>query len=185
MSETQTTSVRQLAQRDRQSGIVDVRTPLEYSEVRAIPARNIPVDALDPHPVMKNRNGVPDKPLYSSCKNGTRGAKACQKFVDAGYASIITRESGTEAWVAAGLPVVRAKKVMSREQHFPGALNVPLEILRERISERPRDRRIVAYCQVGPCGYMATRPLQQASIDAANLSGGYRLIQRPCQLETN
>jgi len=56
---------------------------------------------------------------------------------------------------------------------IPGATNIPLESLRERIAELPRDKKIVAYCKVGQRGYLATRLLLQQDFDVANLSGGY------------
>lgn len=118
MAQSQTISVGQLAERDRQGNvdIIDVRTPFEFREVRAVVARNIPLDVLDPHTVMKERNRPADEPLYVICKGSTRGAKAQQKFVDAGYENVINVEGGTEAWVAAGLPVVRGKKAISLER---------------------------------------------------------------------
>jgi len=57
--------------------------------------------------------------------------------------------------------------------HIPGAVNVPVDELRSRLGELPRDRQIAAYCQVGQRGYLATRILLQAGFSAANLSGGY------------
>ncbi|KAA5538547.1 CoA-disulfide reductase [Roseiconus nitratireducens] len=68
--------------------------------------------------------------------------------------------------------------VRSRQEHeaghLAGATNIPIEELRDRLSELPRDRRIIAYCQVGQRGYMATRLLLQDGFEAVNLSGGYR-----------
>jgi len=58
--------------------------------------------------------------------------------------------------------------------HLPGAVHVPVDELRGRLGELPRDRRIVAYCQVGQRGYLATRILLQAGRRAENLAGGYR-----------
>ncbi len=57
---------------------------------------------------------------------------------------------------------------------IPGAVNIPIEELRGRIAEVPRDRPVVVHCQVGMRGYMAGRILRQDGIDAANLAGGYK-----------
>lgn len=60
--------------------------------------------------------------------------------------------------------------------HIPGAVNIPLEELRERLGElaaATAKQRVIAYCQVGQRGYLATRILTQAGFNAANLSGGY------------
>ena len=67
--------------------------------------------------------------------------------------------------------------------HLPTAVNIPLEELRDRLSELPRDQEITAYCQVGQRGYMAARLLAQHGYEVANLSGGYRLVQNSGQLE--
>ncbi|MDG3002925.1 FAD-dependent oxidoreductase [Paludisphaera mucosa] len=57
---------------------------------------------------------------------------------------------------------------------IPGAVNVPIDELRERLDEIPRDRPVVAYCQVGMRGYMAVLILRDAGLDAYNLGGGYK-----------
>jgi NADPH-dependent 2,4-dienoyl-CoA reductase/sulfur reductase-like enzyme/rhodanese-related sulfurtransferase len=59
--------------------------------------------------------------------------------------------------------------------HLPGATNIPVEQLRQRLVEVPRDRQVAAYCKVGQRGYLATRILLQHGFDAANISGGYTL----------
>ncbi|VTT96837.1 -disulfide reductase : Sulfurtransferase OS=Pirellula staleyi (strain ATCC 27377 / DSM 6068 / ICPB 4128) GN=Psta_1619 PE=4 SV=1: Pyr_redox_2: Pyr_redox: Pyr_redox_dim: Rhodanese [Gemmataceae bacterium] len=58
--------------------------------------------------------------------------------------------------------------------HIPGAVNVPVDDLRARLGELPRDREIAAYCQVGQRGYVATRILRHAGFRAANVGGGYK-----------
>ena len=58
--------------------------------------------------------------------------------------------------------------------HIPGAVNLPVDGLRGRLGELPKDRPIVAYCQVGQRGYIATRILVQAGFRACNLGGGYQ-----------
>jgi rhodanese-related sulfurtransferase len=61
--------------------------------------------------------------------------------------------------------------------HIPGAVNIPVDELRSRLGELPRDRQIAAYCQVGQRGYLATRILLQAGFSAVNVSGGYKTYQ--------
>ena len=65
--------------------------------------------------------------------------------------------------------------------HLPGAVNIPADELRQRLGELPREGRILAYCQVGQRGYIATRILLQSGYQAANLGGGYKtfLLHRP------
>lgn len=60
---------------------------------------------------------------------------------------------------------------------IPGAVNLPVDELRNRLSEIPRDRKIAVYCQVGQRGYVATRVLMQAGFDVANVGGGYKTYQ--------
>ena len=61
--------------------------------------------------------------------------------------------------------------------HIPGAVNIPVDELRERLGELPHDRTIASYCQVGQRGYLATRILLQAGLSAANVGGGYMTYQ--------
>lgn len=56
----------------------------------------------------------------------------------------------------------------------PGAINVPIDELRDRLNEIPRHREIAAFCQVGQRGYLATRILRQAGFHASNIGGGYK-----------
>lgn len=58
--------------------------------------------------------------------------------------------------------------------HIPGAVNIPVDSLRARLAKLPRDRPIVAYCQVGQRGYLATRILMQSGFNVSNLGGGYK-----------
>lgn len=56
---------------------------------------------------------------------------------------------------------------------IPGALNRPLDELREWLEDLPRDRELRVFCQVGQRGYLACRLLTQHGFRARNLSGGY------------
>jgi rhodanese-related sulfurtransferase len=85
--------------------IIDVRTAEEFQEVRAAAARNVPLDALDPHALMRSRTRSPNEPLYFICHLGGRSAAACAMVTAAGYLNVINIEGGTDAWIAAGLPI--------------------------------------------------------------------------------
>ncbi|HWI90061.1 MAG TPA: FAD-dependent oxidoreductase [Flavisolibacter sp.] len=57
-----------------------------------------------------------------------------------------------------------------------GAINIPVDELRCRINELPRNKTIYVYCQIGLRGYLASRILLQNGFERViNLSGGYRL----------
>ena len=59
------------------------------------------------------------------------------------------------------------------EGHIQGAVNLPLNELRTRHTELPRDRELWLYCRVGLRGYYAARLLTQLGFQVKNLSGGY------------
>lgn len=59
--------------------------------------------------------------------------------------------------------------------YIKGAVNIPVDELRDRLSELTKDKRIIIYCAVGLRGYIASRILfQNEFTNVANLSGGYR-----------
>jgi rhodanese-related sulfurtransferase len=62
-----------------------------------------------------------------------------------------------------------------RTQGFiPGSTHVPLDELRQRLSELPRDREIITYCHTGQRSYFAARLLSQHGFRVRNLAGSYR-----------
>lgn len=102
-------------QSGRDVEVIDVRTPIEFAELHASVARNIPLDELNAVDIAAHRKG-PDQPLYLICRSGSRGKKACEKLLAAGYSNIVNVEGGTQAWEQAGLPVIRGKKAVSLER---------------------------------------------------------------------
>ena len=59
-----------------------------------------------------------------------------------------------------------------KADHITEAQNIPLEKLRERLSELPVDREIWLVCGVGQRAYYATRLLLQNGFNVRNLPGG-------------
>jgi len=57
---------------------------------------------------------------------------------------------------------------------IPGATCLPVDELRDRVEDLPRDKEMLLYCQVGLRGYVAARQLTQLGFRVRNLSGGYR-----------
>jgi len=59
---------------------------------------------------------------------------------------------------------------------IPGAINIPLDEIRNRLQEIPTTKTIYIYCEAGLRGYLAQRILRQNGFEnVLNLSGGYYL----------
>lgn len=56
---------------------------------------------------------------------------------------------------------------------IPGAINIPINQLRDRLKELPEKKTIHAFCAVGIRSYIATRILKQKGFRASSLPGGY------------
>ena len=107
------TTLADLRRKGEKVTLIDVRTPAEFGEVHVDFAHNIPLDRLEPQAV---KAVAGDGPVYFVCKSGTRSQKACEKLRAAGLEDVVSVEGGTVACEAAGVPVVRGRKVMSLER---------------------------------------------------------------------
>jgi rhodanese-related sulfurtransferase len=93
--------------------VLDVRTPVEFAEVHAPAANNVPLDALNPSSLALDKN----QPVYLLCRSGQRAAKAAEKFSRDGFSQPVVVAGGTLAWIEANLPVTRGTtKVISLER---------------------------------------------------------------------
>lgn len=71
--------------------------------------------------------------------------------------------------------------------HLPGAVNIPIDALRDKISVLEKSILVVVYCYFGYRGYLAYRILVQQGCNAVNLDGGlqaflngvYKLLKKP------
>ena len=59
--------------------------------------------------------------------------------------------------------------------HAEGFINIPVDELRERLSEIDKAKPVYVMCQSGLRSYFATRILMQTGFDAYNFAGGFRL----------
>jgi rhodanese-related sulfurtransferase len=95
--------------------LVDVRTPAEFREIHAQGAQLVPLDVLDRQAVETAR-GANAGPVYLLCASGIRAVNAAEKLKSAGLDDVQIVAGGTNAWAAAGLPVVRGRKTISIER---------------------------------------------------------------------
>lgn len=113
-------------------------------------------------------------PPYSSAKDPVNMA---------GYvaANIIDGELEAVQWheingiVADGGLLIDVREPMEREFGFiEGSINIPLNDLRNKLSELPKDQTIYVSCQVGLRGYLASRILKNNGFKVKNVDGGWK-----------
>ncbi|RLV58733.1 CoA-disulfide reductase [Parashewanella curva] len=69
---------------------------------------------------------------------------------------------------------VRTPEELKNLGYLDGAINIPVDELRERMHELPKEKEIIVYCQVGLRGNVAYRQLVNNGFKSRNLLGGYR-----------
>lgn len=89
---------------NRDLEVIDVRTPAEFESVHARGAKLRPLHDLNPGDLAARGS---DRAIYILCKSGVRATQAAEKLLEAGITRPVVVEGGTDAWVAAGLPVER------------------------------------------------------------------------------
>jgi rhodanese-related sulfurtransferase len=85
--------------------LLDVREPSEFMEVHAKDATLIPLGQLPSR--LNEIAQYKDKPVAVICRSGRRSANAAEILRSAGFTQVANVEGGTNAWVSAGLPIVR------------------------------------------------------------------------------
>lgn len=98
--------------------------------------------------------------------------------------NVLTEDVGIAQWndIASLDPratlLLDVRRSDERAQGFiPDSYHIPLDELRQRLSELPRDREIIAYCHSGQRSYIAVRILSHHGFHARNLTGAYRTWQ--------
>ena len=108
-------------------------------------------------------------PPYSSAKDPVNFAGFVAEDILTGKSDVVYADA-----IPADAQIVDVREPDEHELGaVPGAVNLPLGQLRDRLNELDKSRMVVAYCQVGLRGYVAERILKQNGFRAANLSGGW------------
>ncbi len=106
----------QLRQSGKSLRMIDVRTPVEHSQVHIPGVELMPLDQLNPGK-LRAAGCADDTPLYLVCRSGGRATEAAKKLEHSGFCECHVVEGGTLAWAEAGLPVNRgSSKVISLER---------------------------------------------------------------------
>ncbi|WED24413.1 FAD-dependent oxidoreductase [Vibrio sp. JC009] len=69
---------------------------------------------------------------------------------------------------------VRTPEEIEEFGTLEGAINIPVDVLRHRMNELPKDKEIIILCAVGLRGNVAYRQLANNGYQARNVIGGYR-----------
>jgi NADPH-dependent 2,4-dienoyl-CoA reductase/sulfur reductase-like enzyme/rhodanese-related sulfurtransferase len=110
-------------------------------------------------------------PQFGSAKDPVNLAGMIAANVLRGDVSLVHWEDLGEG----GALVVDVRDPMEyKRDHVDGALNLPLDEIRDRLEELPRDRPIWTYCFVGQRSYYAARALSQYGFKVRNISGGFK-----------
>ena len=115
-------------------------------------------------------------PPYSSAKDPVAMAGYVAGNIVTGRMPIVTwREMQAANPNEVTILDVRTREETAGGQVIPGSINIPLDELRERLEDIPKDKPIYIYCGVGLRGYLALRILvQRGFANVKNLSGGYK-----------
>ena len=102
-----------LARNGTKIDLIDVRTPAEFEQVHVQGAQNVPLHDLDANRIKPTDAG---RPLFVICQKGGRAEQARHRLTAAGITNVVNVEGGTDACIAAGLPIVLGRKAMSLER---------------------------------------------------------------------
>jgi len=90
---------------DQGALLLDVREPDEYAAVHAVNAKLIPLGEVGAR--LKEIEAYKDKPVAVICRSGRRSAQAVSLLQESGFTQVVNVEGGTQAWVQAGLDVIK------------------------------------------------------------------------------
>jgi NADPH-dependent 2,4-dienoyl-CoA reductase/sulfur reductase-like enzyme/rhodanese-related sulfurtransferase len=113
-------------------------------------------------------------PPFGSAKDPVNMAGMAAQNVAGGLVKLV-HWNEVDALVADGAVLVDVRDARETAGGvIPGALNIPLGELRDRLGELPADRPLVTYCQSGLRSYLAARLLGQRGWNVHSLSGSWR-----------
>ncbi len=113
-------------------------------------------------------------PPFSSAKDPVNMAGFAAQNVLLGKSKVMTWEELEELEEEDYILVDVRTEQEYQFGHVEGAVNIPVDSLRERLTELDQGKKIVEYCQVGHRGHVAESILRQHGFDVINVTGGYK-----------
>jgi rhodanese-related sulfurtransferase len=113
-------------------------------------------------------------PPFSSAKDPVNMAGyVASNIIDDGIDTVQWHE--IDDLIASGELLIDVREPKERDNGFiKGSINIPLDQLRSRLTELPKDQTIYVSCQVGLRGYLAARILLANGFKVKNLDGGWK-----------
>lgn len=125
-------------------------------------------------------------PPYSSAKDPVNLAGYVAENVLKGLVKVIS----VEEFLSLDRESIFILDVRTKDEydlgHIEGAVNIPVDEIRQNLDKIPRDKKIIVYCGVGLRAYVACRVLYQNGFNEVyNLSGGYKMYEVVTQKQGN
>jgi CoA-disulfide reductase len=125
-------------------------------------------------------------PPYSSAKDPVNLAGYVAENVLKGLVKVIS----VEEFLSLDRESIFILDVRTKDEydlgHIEGAVNIPVDEIRQNLGKIPRDKKIIVYCGVGLRAYVACRVLYQNGFNEVyNLSGGYKMYEVVTQKQGN
>jgi len=115
-------------------------------------------------------------PPFSSAKDPVNMAGFVAQNVLAGRMEVLTTDEFMAYDRESTIVLDVRTEIEFENGHIEGAINIPVDSLRERIGELDKNKEILDYCQVGLRGYVASSILVQKGFKVKNLTGGYKSV---------
>ena len=128
-------------------------------------------------------------PPFSSAKDPVNMAGFVAENILSGRTDVITAEDYLNYNKENSILLDVRSEIEFNSGHIEGAINIPVDNLREHLNDLDKNKEIIEYCQVGLRGYVASRILTQKGFKVKNITGGYKsssiLNYKPAVVETN
>ncbi len=113
-------------------------------------------------------------PPFSSAKDPVNMAGFVAENILSGQEDVITAQDYLNYKNDNSILLDVRSELEYNNGHIKGAINIPVDNLRGRISELDKSKEIIEYCQVGLRGHVASRILRQNGFKVTNMTGGYK-----------